>query len=109
MTVTCDDCGACCATMCSPLFPPEHIDGTELGRLPLNVRKEFEDGIKARAETGWPDDVPCFWLTSDLKCKHYDHRPEICRELEVGSERCLSWRDELSGYLACLEAQIEEK
>ena len=92
----CDNCGACCSRMCSPPFMPEHLGGTELGKLPPNVRKDFEDGMKARAEHDWIDGVPCFWLTDELKCKHYQHRPEICREYEVGSESCRRQRDQFN-------------
>ena len=89
----CRDCGACCAEMNSPPFMPEHFDGTELNALPVDVREDFLDGMRARNRDDWPDNVPCFWLTDDLRCKHYNHRPEICREFEVGSEACQGWRE----------------
>ena len=103
--ITCEDCGACCATMCSPLLMPEHIDATEINALPADVRKDFKDGMEAREKHGWIPDVPCFWLTDDLKCKHYEHRPDICREFEVGSEACQTWRDEFNIDVELLTGQ----
>ncbi len=90
--ITCDGCGACCSGMCSPLFVPEHFGGTELQALPVAIREEFEAGMRLRAEENWPNDVPCFWQTPDLRCGHYEHRPKICREFERGGDDCLAWR-----------------
>lgn len=90
MIIPCTDCGACCAMMESPPFigrtDPEYI------ALPDAVRADYDERITKRAATGWPPDVPCFWLTSEKRCMYYEHRPEICRELELGSEGCQSWR-----------------
>ena len=85
--ITCDDCGACCAEVCSPPF----VDETH--RLPRPVYDDYLLGIGHRETHGFGD-IPCFWLTADRKCRHYDHRPDVCREFEVGSEGCLAWRDE---------------
>lgn len=89
--ITCTDCGACCATQCSPPFigttDPEYL------ALPADVRANYDDRLGKRNADGWPDDVPCFWLTSEFRCLHYEHRPEICREFQVGSEGCRTWRD----------------
>jgi len=35
---------------------------------------------------------PCSWLTPDKKCRHYDHRPEVCRQFEMGEQDCLEIR-----------------
>ena len=35
----------------------------------------------------------CIWFDPDTKgCSHYEHRPMICREFEVGGEDCLRIR-----------------
>jgi Fe-S-cluster containining protein len=95
--VTCNDCGACCATQCSPPFMPARFEpGGELDSLPPSIRADYEEKMVKRDANGWPDDVPCFWLTSEFRCLHYTHRPEICRGLQVGSEGCQSWRDEFN-------------
>lgn len=40
--------------------------------------------------------LPCIWLTEDGKCRHYEHRPQICRDFEVGGESCLSYREKFA-------------
>jgi Fe-S-cluster containining protein len=37
--------------------------------------------------------LPCFWLMPEGTCRHYEHRPEVCREFEVGGEDCLRIRE----------------
>jgi Fe-S-cluster containining protein len=42
------------------------------------------------------DDTPCLWLDSAGRCKHYEHRPETCRDaIEPGDEYCLEFRRSL--------------
>jgi Fe-S-cluster containining protein len=38
----------------------------------------------------WNDSLPCIWFDAEAKrCKHYEHRPEACREAVVpGDEDC---------------------
>lgn len=38
--------------------------------------------------------IPCLWLDLEtMKCKHYEHRPQICRDVpKTGDEVCLSTR-----------------
>ena len=32
---------------------------------------------------------PCIWLDMDDRtCKHYEHRPQMCRDFEMGGEHC---------------------
>ncbi len=86
----CNDCGACCATQCSPLFVPGD-GGVE--SLPADVRADYESGMRKRHQAGWVDDVPCFWLDLETRrCRQYAYRPKICREFEPGSVACQGWR-----------------
>lgn len=91
--LNCDDCGACCMSMCSPPFLGP--DDPERLALPAAVRHEYEQGMRQRDRDGWPDDVPCFWFDPQTKrCRNYEHRPSVCRDFDIGSEGCRSWRDE---------------
>jgi Fe-S-cluster containining protein len=97
----CDDCGVCCYVG-HPLFvrsvvPRKHgwipsgsQDEEAYLRLPADLKKEVDDHLMALVQSGIADDgQPCHWL--DLKtmaCKHYEHRPLVCREFEPGSEGC---------------------
>jgi Fe-S-cluster containining protein len=66
----------------SPAYSPE---------LPPDLLAELKtihEGLLAG-----DDCCPCVWLDRVTgKCKHYAHRPPICRELEVGGEACLRLR-----------------
>lgn len=59
----------------------------------------FEDG-EALPDIEMLDnglDNPCSWLDQETKqCKHYDQRPNICRDFVVGSNNCLSCREQFS-------------
>lgn len=60
-------------------------DDPEVRDLPDDVKMELYR-YKPRS-----DSEACIWLTSD-GCRHYAHRPSICRNFVVGSEACLRWR-----------------
>ncbi len=81
-------------SQCSPPFVTG--DG-ELESLPLDIRRDLELRKKMRSDRGWVDDVPCFWLDlATMKCRHYDHRPSICRDFDRSSEGCHTWRAEFN-------------
>ena len=89
MNIMCSHCGGkCCMEMNSPPFVGN--DDPALLSLPQPVLEDYELGMEGRESSGWPDGVPCFWLV-DGKCKYYEYRPAVCRELAVGSEGCLRW------------------
>lgn len=86
--IDCSGCGQCCRNQPYPPFlwwnnedvPPEpHY--SQIKEMIL---------AKARADT-----EPCLWLTPDGRCGHYEIRPEICREFELGCEECLEMRAEV--------------
>jgi len=84
--VTCDNCGLCCMHMIAPCFLPEAEKA---------VRPELLAMIRLFRDSPRHDnqDRPCIWL--DLvtgKCRHYEHRPEVCREFEAGGSGCLAAR-----------------
>lgn len=36
----------------------------------------------------------CLWLDeATSRCKHYEYRPTLCREFELGGDVCLSVRE----------------
>jgi len=56
------------------------------------------DGLLAygRDLKRWQGEQPCLWYDRQRKrCKHYEHRPGICREaLQPGDESCRAWRNQ---------------
>ena len=36
---------------------------------------------------------PCIWFDeSTRQCRHYVHRPQVCRDFEIGNPHCLRMR-----------------
>tara|TARA_Y100000310_G_C20382363_1_gene668749 strand:+ start:367 stop:690 length:324 start_codon:yes stop_codon:yes gene_type:complete len=96
----CDGCGACCFEQSSPPSYlesswPDPEDMARYHTLPADAKAvldEYRERLMAGEIQG---DVPCCWLDTELmQCRFYSHRPNICRDFEVGSEGCRTWRDE---------------
>ena len=64
--------------------------------LPDELKRElltYRDRLAAGGKH--PRGGVCLWLNEATGgCRHYDLRPSICREFEMGSEECHSWREE---------------
>ena len=106
--LSCDDCGACCFEQGSPpgylglmngvLSRDEWPDEDDIPRLdsmPDEARAVLL-AYGADLRSGKADgDGACVWLDqTTMRCRWYEHRPQICRDLDRGSEGCRSWRDE---------------
>ena len=94
----CKGCGACCRHVGHPMFVRAgFFDSEPAGEeawqnLPEDLKREVSDYLDALDG----DDLgeSCIWLEPDGTCRHYEHRPRVCREFEVGGESCLSVREE---------------
>lgn len=103
----CVGCGACCRHMGSPpmyaLFHPppgqriaeswqQDEDYITWSQMPAELRSELDAYYQARRARSSADpdyETPCFWYDHERHCcKHYEHRPSICREFEPGCEAC---------------------
>jgi len=97
--VSCDGCGACCMHMGFPpffaMYEGEHEAKSDPEWLALKAK---HPELAAEARQGAVDnrgtqELPCIWLDPVTKrCLHYEHRPHVCREFELGSEACLEHR-----------------
>ena len=99
---TCDNCGVCCleqntppgcvAVMMNPAaWPPDTGDHERVEQLPDDARKVIVDRI---TDDRSPDGMPCCWLDLETnRCRWYEHRPQLCRNMEIGSKWCRSWRE----------------
>ncbi|MGI9472127.1 MAG: YkgJ family cysteine cluster protein [Rubripirellula sp.] len=93
----CEGCGACCLHMGYPSYltgsahqPPE----PHWVSLPDSLRHELEQYAEAYQAPGEGElDGPCVWFDLDTRrCKHHEHRPQVCRDFRIGSQDCLGWR-----------------
>lgn len=87
LVTDCGGCGACCMELSVPPF----LD--EIDFLPRELQQEV---IVARLEESGRSSqgLPCIWFDPQtLKCRHYEHRPNICREFETGGDCCLETRE----------------
>ena len=84
---TCAGCGVCCREQPLPPF----LDDIDL--IPIELQKEVIELQRREAEL-WQLARPCTWFNEETKqCIHHEHRPNICREYEVGAELCLEIRE----------------
>lgn len=82
----CEDCGLCCMQM---NVPPRDMDA----EFPPDLAAEVNGYLDScrYADEDWP----CLWLDRATGlCRNYEHRPDTCREYEVGGEPCLQLRRE---------------
>ena len=111
----CASCGVCCKHMGYPAFNipvAEQLSNVKINstlslrssefqdrqrwlELPQELKKALQLTIanyqKPVAEDGL--DGPCTWWDPETKlCRHHQHRPQVCRDFEVGSVACLDWR-----------------
>ena len=91
----CDGCGACC--MGQNLVPYSDISLARLAckrpprAIPLVLLEDLE-AIMCGPLFG-DDNCPCIWLNrASGKCNHHQHRPNVCRDFEIGGEACLEIR-----------------
>ncbi|MEM1070848.1 MAG: YkgJ family cysteine cluster protein [Planctomycetota bacterium] len=96
--VDCSGCGACCMHMGYPAFVLEtakHPAEENWRMLPKELKQELDRFIADYpAPPAGQLDGPCFWFDQETRrCKHYDHRPRVCRDFQAGSLDCLGWRE----------------
>lgn len=97
---SCDDCGLCCEGIGSPVLVyasrpafAEHHPFRPLG-LPKTLIQEIDEHFAGLARGEEPQEQ-CLWFDATARrCKHYDWRPQICREYKLGGTACLLRRRE---------------
>ena len=62
--------------------------------LPSELKEQLQRYIaNYKTQSEGELDGPCIWFDTDTRrCKHHEHRPQVCRDFEVGSQDCLDWR-----------------
>src|SRR5262245_40369386 len=104
--VTCEGCGVCCTYVGAPpghfaAFASPDWDGWWLAdtddhviwrAMPQALRDElraFYATEEGRRRSG--SRLPCIWYDGAARrCLHHAHRPQVCRDFEVGGPGCLT-------------------
>lgn len=96
-------CGACCLHMGMPPFDCYDDDDIEFVGLPDELKRELEQvwdshfgDQKEKFEGRISNNTggACAWLDLETrKCRHYEHRPAICRNFEPGCDVCQEDRE----------------
>ncbi len=96
LPTSCDGCGACCMHAQEPPFAG--VNGVAAGpdpywdNLPEFLKLEIES-LRSEVQSNSRRCEPCLWLDLATKrCRHYEHRPKLCRDFELGGEECLGFR-----------------
>jgi Fe-S-cluster containining protein len=70
-----------------------HRNDIHWQRLPESLKAEVEAHIDGLEDVDMGE--PCIWHDAETgKCKHYEYRPQMCRDFEVGCFHCLRMRAE---------------
>ncbi|MGD9856034.1 MAG: YkgJ family cysteine cluster protein [Planctomycetaceae bacterium] len=100
---SCDGCGLCCEGIGSPVLLYQSLpgcDGPHPHRppgLPQSLIDEIDEHFLGLPR-GQEPQVCCLWYDPAAKrCRHYDWRPAICRDYELGGDACLRRRGPFVG------------
>jgi len=104
----CSGCGACCMqSACPPgylsILYGHCLGGSDEARVKQLPQKALAEIVayKERDVCGPECEAPCIWLNlTTRRCRYYEHRPDICREFEVGDIDCLGWREQYAPITA---------
>lgn len=97
---SCDGCGLCCEGIGSPvlLYASRPGIGEPHPFRPDNLPQELINEIDFHFSGLTRGQEPlerCLWFDPVSRwCRHYEHRPQICIDYELGGPSCLLRRDE---------------
>jgi len=88
---SCDGCGACCRTVSVPPFRIDHVvDEPHERQVPQDLIEEFLPAWHVRL---FVEASPCLWFDEATRlCRHYELRPQACRDFERNSPSCCEVR-----------------
>jgi len=95
---SCAECGLCCQGIGSPVLVYQsdpRLTGAHPLRpsgLPQSLIDEIDEHFQGLQRGQEPLDR-CLWYDPAAKqCKHYQWRPQVCRDYELGGDACLDVR-----------------
>ncbi len=97
---SCDGCGLCCEGIGSPVL----LYATRPGRrdfhpyrpddLPAELTAEIDEHFSGLLRGQEPQER-CLWFDpAGRTCRHYEFRPQICKDYELAGSACLLRREE---------------
>ncbi len=100
---SCEDCGHCCEGIGSPVLlyvTRDHESGNHPFRppgLPAELQSEIDAAFGGLFRGQEPQDR-CLWFDpATRRCRHYEWRPQVCRDYELAGTACLLRRREVLG------------
>jgi uncharacterized protein len=94
-TFDCMKCGACCYDNKVVIDDEDHKRFLDGGRSDLLRRLSRRAGLRLLPLVR-DDEKPCVHLKKKM-CTIYDVRPNMCRDFPVGTEQCMTSREDLYG------------
>ncbi len=99
---SCEGCGLCCEGIGSPVLLYASRTGLpnphpfRPAELPQRLIEEIDSHF-AGLTRGQEPQTLCLWYDINTRsCQHYEYRPQVCRDYELGGRACLQRRrDEL--------------
>ena len=96
--LSCDGCGLCCERIGAPVLlyqsRPDIVGPHPL--RPPGLPDELIAEIDAHflgLTRGQEPQAQCLWFDpAARRCKHYEWRPQVCRDYELGGRACLAER-----------------
>lgn len=95
---SCDGCGLCCQGIGSPVLLYATRPGWRENHpfrppgLPAELVAEIDEQF-AGLTRGQEPQERCLWFDpATLRCRHYEFRPQVCRDYELGGRACLERR-----------------
>ena len=68
-------------------------DVKRIKALPTEAIEQLRSYLQRLLNGEELQDPACIWLNRETnRCRYHEYRPLICRDFEIGSEECLTWR-----------------
>ena len=97
-SASCNGCGCCCEGIGSPVavYTSRRVYGAKHPFRPTDLPQVLTDEINEHFSglvRGQEPQDRCLWFDPVQRaCKHYEYRPQLCREYELGGRACLQLR-----------------